>query len=202
MLWLDQSRIDDHSAAVVAEGLYALTPVATPQGWVPAGSLAPGAEVMTFDGGPIPIAMVSSHRLDTRAPRAAWPLQVPVDVLGNTEVAVLLPEQGVMVDSDLAEDLFGEPFVTVPASALEGWRGIVRVPPLAQYVINLAFDTPSLIYAGGDMIVVCPGLPMLSLAHGDVGTSVPPLGPTAARHLVACMMAQEARATFRHQIAG
>ena len=72
MLWLDKSRIDDPSAAVVAEGLYALTPVATPQGWVRAGSLLPGAEVMTFDGGPLRIASVSSHRLDTSAPRAAW----------------------------------------------------------------------------------------------------------------------------------
>lgn len=202
MLWLDKSRIDDHAAAVVAEGLYALTPVATPQGWVPAGALVAGAEVITFDGGPMRVATVSTHRLDSRAPRGGWPLQVPANVLGNTEAAVLLPEQGVMVDSDLAEDLFGEPFVTVPASALEGWRGIVRVPPLAQYVVNLAFDTPALIYAGGDMIVVCPGLPMLSLAHGDICTSVPPLGPTAARHLVACMMAEEARANGCHQIAG
>lgn len=202
MLWLDKSRIDDHSAAVVAEGLYALTPVATPQGWVRAGSMVPGVEVMTFDGGPLRITSVSSHRLDPRAPRAAWPLQVPVDVLGNTEPAVLLPEQGVMIDSDLAEELFGDPFVTVPASALEGWRGIVRVPPLAQTVVKLAFEIPALIYAGGDMMVVCPGLPMLSLAHGDVGTSVPPLGPSAARHLVACMMAAEAQEGARQQRAG
>ncbi len=202
MLWLDKSRMDDSSAAVVAEGLYALTPVATPQGWVRAGSLVPGAEVITFDGGPTRIASVSTHRLDPRAPRTAWPLQVPMDVLGNCEPAVLLPEQGVMVDSDLAEDLFGEPFVTVPVSALEGWRGIIRVPPLAQYVVKLAFETPALIYAGGDMIVVCPGLPMMSLAHGDVSTSVPPLGPTAARHLVACMKAAEAQETARHQQTG
>lgn len=202
MLWLDKSRIDDTSAAVVAEGLYALTPVATPQGWVRAGSLVPGAEVLTFDGGPVRVASVSTQRLDPRAPRSAWPLQVPMEVLGNTEPAVLLPEQGVMVDSDLAEDLFGDPFVSVPASALEGWRGIIRVPPLAQNVVKLAFDAPALIYAGGDMIVVCPGLPMLSLAHGDLGTSVPPLGPAAARHLVACMMAAEAREQARQQRAG
>ena len=50
MLWLDKTRIDDNAAAVVAEGLYALTPVATPDGWVRAGSLVPGALVMTFDG--------------------------------------------------------------------------------------------------------------------------------------------------------
>ncbi|OYU18658.1 MAG: hypothetical protein CFE34_09390 [Rhodobacteraceae bacterium PARR1] len=202
MLWINKARMDDTSAAVVAEGLYALTPVATPQGWVRAGSLVAGAEVMTFDGGPTRIASVSTHRLDPRAPRAAWPLQVPMEVLGNTEPAVLLPEQGVMLDSDLAEDMYGEPFVTVPAAALEGWRGIIRVPPLAQTVVKLAFDTPALIYAGGDMIVVCPGLPMLSLAHGDLGTSVPPLGPAAARHLVGCMMAAEAQERARHDMAG
>lgn len=193
MLWLDRTRIDDNAAAVVAEGLYALTPVATPEGWVRAGSLVPGAVVMTFDGGPAPIASISEHRLDSRAPRAAWPLQVPTGVLGNAEPAVLLPEQGVMIDSDLADDLFGEPFVTLPASALEGWRGIMRIPPVSQTVVKIAFDTPELIYAGGDMIVVCPGLPMLSLTHADLGTSVPPLGPAAARHLVACMIAAEAR---------
>lgn len=193
MLWLDKTRIDDNAAAVVAEGLYALTPVATPDGWVRAGSLVPGALVMTFDGGPAHIASISEHRLDSGAPRAAWPLQVPMGVLGNAEPAILLPEQGVMIDSDLADDLFGEPFVTVPASALEGWRGVTRIPPVAQMVVKIAFDTPELIYAGGDMIVVCPGLPMLSLTHCDLGTSVPPLGPTAARHLVACMIAAEAR---------
>lgn len=202
MLWLDKSRMDDNASAVVAEGLYALTPVATPLGWVRAGSLVLGAEVLTFDGGPVRVASVSTHRLDPRTPRAAWPLQVPMDVLGNTDPAVLLPEQGVMLDSDLAEEMYGEPFVTVPASALEGWRGIFRVPPLAQTVVKLAFDTPALIYAGGDMIVVCPGLPMLSMAHGDLATSVPPLGPAAARHLVGCMIAAEAHELARHQRAG
>ena len=193
MLWLDKTRMDDSAAAVVAEGLYALTPVATPEGWVRAGSLIPGAEVMTFDGPPARIASISEHRLDASAPRAAWPLHLPMGVLGNTEPAILLPEQGVMIDSDLADDLFGEPFVTVTASALEGWRGVTRIPPMAQVVVKIAFDAPELIYAGGDMIVVCPGLPMMSLTHADLGTSVPPLGPAAARHLVACMIAAEAR---------
>ncbi len=66
MLWLDKSRMDDNASAVVAEGLYALTPVATPLGWVRAGSLVPGAEVLTFDGGPVRVASLSTHRLDPR----------------------------------------------------------------------------------------------------------------------------------------
>lgn len=190
MLWMGRTEIEEH-AAVVSEGLYALTPVATPDGWTRAAALRAGSWVVTFDSGPRQIVSVASQRLDSRAPQGAWPLLVPPSVLGNDDPMMVLPEQGVMIDSDVAEELFGEPFVTVPASALDGWRGIKRVAPPAETVVQIVFDTPALIYASRDMILACPGLPMLSMTSTCYGTSVPPLGPAAARHLVACLKAAD-----------
>jgi hypothetical protein len=191
MLWLDKTRIDEDSSAVVAEGLYGLTRIATPEGWARAAELSPGDPVISFDSPPRRVVSVTRHRLDGTAPQAAWPLLVPPDVLGNAEAEVILPEQGVMIDSDLAERLFGEPFVTVPASALEGWRGIARTPPPSQVVVRLAFELPTLVYAARDMILACPGLPMLTATMGSALNAAPPLGPQAARHLVGCMIAAD-----------
>lgn len=197
MLWLDKTRIDEDAAAVVAEGLYGLTRIATPDGWARAASLQAGDYVISFDSPPRRIVSVTRHRLDATAPQTAWPLMIPPEVLGNPEAEVVLPEQGVMIDSDLADRLYGEPFVTVPASALEGWRGIARTPPPSQLVVRLAFELPTLVYAGRDMILACPGLPVLTATMGSALNAAPPLGPQAARHLVGCMIAADFHAPAR-----
>lgn len=192
MFWQDKTLIDAGSAAIVAEGLFASTPVATDEGWVKAGRLVAGDYVLTFDGGPREILSLTLQTLSPTVPTAAWPLSVPKGVFGNAKDVLVLPEQGVMLESDLAEDLYGEPFVTMPAHALEGWHGIARVRPPQETVVQLVFERADLIFAGRDMLLTCPGLPQLSASLGVESCTALPLGPAAARHLILCMIQQEA----------
>lgn len=183
--------MDAGSSAIVAEGLFASTPVATDDGWIKAGRLVAGDRVLTFDGGPREILSLTMQTISPSVPHAAWPLRVPKGVFGNSNDILVLPEQGLMLESDLAEELYGEPFVTMPAHALEGWHGIVRVRPPQEAVVQLVFERADLIFAGRDMLLTCPGLPQLCASLGAESHTALPLGPAAARHLVLCMIQVE-----------
>lgn len=197
VLWLGRTEIDENAAAIVAEGLHPLMPVALRDSWMRADQLRAGDQVLTFDGDPVPIVSVHLHRLDAAAPLCARPLHVPPGALGNAAPAILPPEQVVMLECDLAAQMYGEPFVTLPASALEGWRGIHRIAPPGQAFVRLTFDLPTLIHTDGDMVLCCPGLPSFTGMPRHGAAPIPSLGPTAARHLVSCLKWTEAQEALR-----
>lgn len=196
MLWLDQKRTKIAEPLASAEGVFASNPVAIPGGWALASDLRPGDAVETFDDGPQPIRSISTQ--PSSGQRTA--LLVPAWALGNAQALFLLPEQTVMIESDLAEDLYGEPFVTVPAAALEGWAGIQRAlaPPEASF--QFLFDTAQLVYVAGDLLLGCPGQPSIQAVLGHAGPAALPLGPAAARHLVACLIAEAAGEELRRAL--
>lgn len=196
-----ENSLPDLSRQIVVDGIPAETALATPEGWVLAEDLHPGDMVLTFEQGPQPVAQVLRSVLSPDMPQAFWPLLVPKGAMENTESVLLLPAQQVLAESDLAEDLYGEPFVMLPASALEGWHGIARVAPRATGVLHLAFDRPQVIYAGRGLMLGCPGL------RGDGGNLFDPTAPITlnlleAKHLIACMAAEEAGAAMRRIKAG
>lgn len=85
------------------------------------------------------------------------PLYVPAGALGNSSPLVLMAEQNVLVESDLAEEQFGDPFVLVPAMALEGVLGIWRMPPPEpQDVYGLSFERDEIVFTNGAALVFCP----------------------------------------------
>lgn len=144
----------------VFDGLLAGTLVATETGWRPVETLAAGDRLVTFDRGNQPLVAVARSRLisrPSRLPVAARPLSVPAGALGNRRCMRLLPGQAVMIESDLAERLYGDPFALVPAAALDGWRGIARTPaePEAE-VVHLALARDAVIYAEGMVLIHCP----------------------------------------------
>lgn len=145
----------------IAEGIVAGTLVASEIGWVPAEVLGAGDRVMTFDNGLQPLRAVRVSTLWTAedsAPRAVWPLSVPEGALGNRDDMLLLPEQAVLLESDAAEEMFGDPFTLVVAGALDGWRGISRVPPLREVkVVQLEFAAEQIVYVNGTTLIHCPG---------------------------------------------
>lgn len=145
------------------EGLYEGTRVATQMGWRPVEAVVPGDRVLTFDAGLQPVRAVRRAVLtegdgDPDCPPHHWPLAVPEDALGNRMTLQLAPEQLIVLESDRAEELYGDPFVLVPAAALEGWRGIAPVRPQAgAELLFLGFETPQIVHGIGAVLYHCPG---------------------------------------------
>ena len=194
--------IGPEGAAFVTEGLLEGTQIATPEGWRAVERLSPGDRLLTFDGGPQSVIAVQSAQVEaghTAWPQAHWPLEVPDGALGNRGVLRLLPCQPVLLESDLAEDMFGDPFALVPAAALEGWRGIARAAPRPQETAHiLILPTDAVIYAAGHALVYCPadssaGLP----GFGEDRAGYVPLSLATAREFVACLIAEDIGAALR-----
>lgn len=140
-------------------GFAAGTVVATHLGWRPVEALTVGDYVMTFDNGMQPITAVTRGAYWMQAgdcPDHLLPIQLPAGVLGNDRAMTVLPEQSVMVESDAAEDLLGDPFALIPAEALIGFRGIDRMRPWQAFdVVTLHFDQDQVVYADGGALIYC-----------------------------------------------
>lgn len=194
MSWLGLDIAEPAGPSVAACGILATTPIATPGGWRPAGSLAPGSSVLTFDDGVQPVVQAAALPVGD-APSHLWPLLVPAWAMDNRDDIVLLPEQRVLIEADMAEDLYGSCFGLVPAQALEGWRGITRLrPPQATVAVQFAFARPAILYASRGVLLSCPGDPMADADWRDTPYASYTLAQ--ARHLVACLMAEETGAAL------
>ncbi|WP_158569173.1 Hint domain-containing protein [Pseudotabrizicola alkalilacus] len=195
MVWPEPEQAEQGGPSVVAEGIFATTPIATPGGWRAAGELTPGAQVMTFDAGcqPVMRALVLAFE---NAPRGLWPLLVPAWAMDNREELVLLPEQKVLIEADVAEDLYGDPFALIPARALEGLRGIARCrPPPLAVAVQLQFAQHQVIYASRGVLLSCGGDPLADAGWRARAYSSYSLAQ--AQHLIACLMAEETGVALR-----
>lgn len=158
--WEDATGHAAQPAAEMTAGLVVGTMVATAIGWRAVETLREGDKVMTFDGGLQPITGIKQGMLWTApsvCPEALWPLSVPEGALGNAQSMTLLPDQPVMVESDAAEDIYGDPFVLVSASILEGRLGIERVLPAEPVeAVALCFEKDEMVYVNGSALAFCP----------------------------------------------
>ena len=112
-------------------GFLAGTHVASNLGWRPIEALSVGDKVLTFDHGMQEITEMHRETIlvtDGEISAAQCPLHVPQDALNNRVAMWVMPDQGILLESDLAVDDQGDPFVVVPACTLEGYRGIERAP--------------------------------------------------------------------------
>lgn len=180
-----------------AEGIVAGTQIATAMGWRPVEAIAVGDMVMTFDHGLRPVVAVHrSHLYAGRnaCPRHMMPIAVPEGALGNAAPMLLLPEQNVLVESDLAEAVFGDPFALVPAAALEGYRGIDRITPHQRVeIVVLQFAEDEVIYANGTGMIHCASVHSTSIdAMLDDSTAYSALPMDMARAIVAQMIEADA----------
>lgn len=187
-----------------ARGIVAGTRVATVGGWRTVEDLLPGDPVMTVDNGPQRLVDVRRRALwsgPEPCPAELSPLAVPPTALGNRTALLLLPEQLVLVESDLAEASYGAPFVLIPAAALEGWRGIEPIAPHRRVeTVSLHCAGDEIVYANGVGLIHCPpreaaadaAPPPGRPARTPSGYAVLPLD--MARIMVACLIAEDARA--------
>lgn len=148
------------TAGPVLSGLVSGTRIATAMGWRPVESVVAGDLVLTFDAGLQRVSKVTRHPFwagDTPCPTQFWPIEVPKGVLGNRDVMHLLPHQTIMVESDTAEDLYGDPFSLIPAEAMDGLSTSRRIPPQDGFeVVRLHFATEQVVFARNGTLFLCP----------------------------------------------
>jgi hypothetical protein len=134
-------------------GLQGRTPVQTPYGDLPVSELTPGTLVETFEDGYKEIRAIIQRRAWASPSERCmehWPFEIPAGALGNCEPLQLMQHQAVIYESDLVEKMTGDPFVLLPAKALDGYGGIKPVEPVGdQLVYELIFDHPQAICVGG-----------------------------------------------------
>lgn len=183
-------------------GFTAGTRIATVRGWRPVEAITVGDEVLTFDNGAQEVVAVTrgAHfACSDTLPAFATPVDVPRGAIGNDDPMVLLPEQPVLVESDAAEAMTGDPFALLPAKALVGYRGIERFRSLRPVeVITLHLENDELVFAdGGGLLLVpsaIPGIAALDLIEAG-GRPAPYTIARGARAeaLVAAMSTEDAK---------
>ncbi|WP_299691549.1 Hint domain-containing protein [uncultured Tateyamaria sp.] len=193
-------RMPELSGAVdgsifASRGLIAGTRIGTSMGWRTVEALAPGDMVLTFDNGLQPLVEVRRETYwisDVTMGDTAMVI-VPAGAMGNVADVALLPDQGVLIESEAACDVHGDPFAVLRAKALEGFRGITRVSPQPQMqVITLVFASDEVVYAEGGILLHCPRATVRLEDFGHAVASYEVIADTAAAFLVECM-AVEAR---------
>ncbi len=173
----------DNGATGVMSGLAAGTRIGTETGWRDVTKLSEGDLVLTFDAGMQRISKVTRRLLWNGigdCPGRYWPLHVPAGALGNRAPMTLLPNQAIMIESDGAEERYGDPFSLIPATALEGVNGIQRGKPDAgQEVFTLHFDSDQVVFDSSGALFLCPSARDLiehALAPvGETGYAMRPL---------------------------
>jgi len=150
----------DGAAVGACSGLVEGTMIVTARGYERIETIEPGARVVTFDSGLQTVRAVRREPIwfaEGECPRSMQPLYVPAGAIGNAQDMVLLPHQAVLVESDAAEAVLGDPFVLMMAKDLEGVRGIARVTPATPaYVVTLEFDNDEVIFAASGAMCICP----------------------------------------------
>lgn len=182
-------------------GFISGTRIATDRGWRPAEALTLGDRVLTFDNGVQVITGVTRGRhfaASDSLPAFAAPIDVPTGAIGNDEPMVLLPEQPVLVESDAAEAMTGDPFALLPAKALVGFRGIERFRSLRPVeVVTLHCDDDQLLFAdSGALLLASAAVPGVTLPDLLDDTAAPTpyrtLQWAEAEALVAAMAKEDA----------
>lgn len=141
-------------------GIVAGTKIATENGWRPVEQLSPGDKVQTFDNGMQIISDIRAEMLwheGTVSLNDPLPVVMPGGALGNTSAVMLLPHQGVLVESENACDAMGDPLAVVPARVLVGINGIDTAPPRGDLAVySLTFACDEVVYADGGLLLHCP----------------------------------------------
>lgn len=143
----------------LGQGLYGETVLLAAEGPRAVARIAAGDRLMTFDHG----LQVVNHverlafsRIPVEIPEAMWPLRIPVGLFCNAQDRFVAPDQHLLIESDLAEEEYGDPFVLVPARVLAALPQVERVKPSRERVIHrLRFDHPELVVTDGGAVLLC-----------------------------------------------
>lgn len=189
----------DDGSDVQLAGLLSGTRVATPMGWSPVQTISIGDEVLTFDSGLKRVDDIEWIRLwdgKGTCPKNLWPITIPAGIFGNTKALQVLPGQNILVESDAAEKLMGDPFALIPAHAAEGLEGFERTPPEhAYFVVLLYFEKSQVIYSQNGALLYCPAIADSASEAEDTYTFLP---LKKAQFLAAHLIEHESAACTYH----
>jgi hypothetical protein len=150
--WKTQSAAAAPDASIRSEanGILVGGAIATEFGWRPIEAVCCGDMVLTFDNGFRPIVGVRRVCLWNGrdvCPDALVPMVIEANVLDNTRDVRVLPEQGIMVESDAAEDYRGDPVAVLMPRSMQAYGFADRVTPNGPIeVIALEFEETEVIY--------------------------------------------------------
>lgn len=169
-------------------GMVAGTKVATNAGWASVETIREGQQVLTFDGGLQTVIAVTRHALMADMQDiASWPMIVPAGALGNRADMTILPNQPVMIESDAAEDMTGDPFALIPGASLAGFRGITQMRPTERVdVIQLHFAQDEIVFANIGALFLCRA--QADLMSDTAASSYDILPLEVAEDLIDCLM--------------
>jgi hypothetical protein len=140
-------------------GLVEGTTVATQDGWRAVESLRKGESVLTFDGGAQRVIAVLRDQIWGglgSCPEHLWPLHVPQGVIGNGREMLVMPHQGVLIESDEITDQWGDPYAVVPAAALAVLDGVEREEPYGTVEVVLPiFEEDQMVFADQGALCFC-----------------------------------------------
>ena len=153
----------DGGLAMLSHGLIADTWVASNLGLRAIGDLSVGDKVLTFDHGMQVIKEIRRAHMWLDGPDTAevlWPVVIPANALGNRKELTLLPDQGVMVESDASQNTHGDSFAVLTTQSLVGLRGIHQRQPMQPMqpieLIAVYFAGDEVIFAEGGTFFHCP----------------------------------------------
>ena len=173
----------------VTKGFVAGSKIATNSGWRAVDALAPGDMVFTFDNELQPVIDVrrETHWIDADfIPVAHWPILVPAGALGNQNSMLLMADQGIVLDDDLADIEYDDPFAVIRAKDLVGLRGIERKAPKARIeIVTLGFVDEQVIYAQGGALIHCS---KSTAIVSDMASGAGPRYTELPRHLAALVV--------------
>ncbi|MGP9789427.1 Hint domain-containing protein [Roseinatronobacter sp. NSM] len=188
-----------YDVALREDGLLPGTLIGTQSGWRGVETILPGDLVLTFDNGMQRVE--ANHRVTiaqaSLPAHKGFTMAVPAGVLGNRKQISLLPCQEVIVESDMAEIDFGEPFVLIQALMLEGYSGIHRVPIAGDLTIHmLTFASEQVIHCAGATLVSARAESDFSPLHAAAAVGVLDTPRLSLRQLqkVARALKQDTRA--------
>lgn len=172
------------------------THVASNLGWRAVEALSVGDKVLTFDHGMKTIVDIQRETLlapEHTLPPAQRPVLVPEGAMNNRADMWLMPDQGMLVESEAAIDALGDPFAVVPARVLKGLRGIRAAAPTDQLTVTtLALADDEVIYVEGGMLAYCPRPRCILTETPKTGSELyDVLDMRAARFLVECLIDED-----------
>ena len=202
--WISKRKASSASSGLGTEmpmvptgqgGFFVGTHVASNLGWRVVEALSVGDKVLTFDHGMQVITELHRGTIqinDENPVDPQFPMFVPKDALHNRVPMWVMPDQGILVESDLAEDAQGDPFVVVPACALEGYRGIHRAPVGQQFdVVAPRFAQDEVIYLEAGLLGFSARPVSILEDAGPRGVLYRVLEQDTARELIEKMIADE-----------
>lgn len=191
--WLSRERariLAETYAADVGLGIMAGTKVATSVGWRPVEALKAGDKVLTFENKMQSIDWIERRIVwcGRNAEPGAWPLFVPAKALGNREDMFLMPSQSIVIDCDLAEKVFGSPYVLIPSVALIGHFGVERERPEKPLeIVRFGFATEEVVFANTGAMFHCGQRSDILGEVSDGGGNFTVLAEDAASHFLTCL---------------